>query len=94
MMGGEKEPLILYPLFTHQTTHDTIMGFAVKTPKVPATVISEPPVVAETHEPDAVAEHEQRAARRKGLLSTILSDSNRSKGMQAAATNAEQTTLG
>jgi len=41
-----------------------------------------------------VAEHEQRAARRKGLLSTILSDSSRSKGMQAAATNAEQTTLG
>lgn len=70
------------------------MGFAVKTPKTPATVISEPPVVAETHEPDSVAEHEQRAARRKGLLSTILSDSNRSNGMQAAATTAEHSTLG
>lgn len=70
------------------------MGFAVKTPKSPATVTTEPPVVAETHEPDTVAEQEQRAARRKGLLSTILSVNSQKNGMRAAAPAADNTTLG
>lgn len=70
------------------------MGFAVKTPKTPATVTTEPPVVAETHEVDTAAEHDQRASRRKGLLSTILSDHHRRNGLHTAAAATDNATLG
>lgn len=69
------------------------MGFAVKTPKVPA-VESTPPVVAETHDTDAQADYEQKATRRRGLLSTILSNKEKNAGFAPAAPAANNSTLG
>ncbi len=52
-----------------------------------------PPTVTETLEDDTQADYAQRASRRRGLLSTILSNRNRSNasGHDAAGGN---TTLG
>ncbi len=69
------------------------MGFAVKTPKIPA-VESTPPVVAETQDTDAQADYEQKAARRRGLLSTILSNKEKNTGLAPAAPVGNNSTLG
>ncbi len=62
------------------------MGFAKpKAPAAPATVTTPPPTVTETQENDLKADYSQRAARRKGLLSTILS--KRSGGLNASGGN-------
>lgn len=55
------------------------MGFA-KMPSSPKTVSTPPPVVADTVEADTQADYEQRASRKKGLLSTILSSRKTSGG--------------
>ncbi len=68
------------------------MGFAVKTPKAPS-VKQELPVVAETQEPDTQADYEQKSARRRGLLSTILTN-NKQSSLAPAAPAANNTTLG
>lgn len=47
------------------------MGFSVKTSS-PAPTKTPPPVVAETQESDTAADLNQRQARRRGLLATIL----------------------
>ncbi len=56
------------------------MGFSklFKPASVPTTSV-EPPTVSDTQEQDARSDYEQKASRRRGLLATILSDSNRSK---------------
>ena len=47
------------------------MGFSIKTPS-PQQTKTPPPVVADTQETDTAADLNQRQARRRGLLSTIL----------------------
>lgn len=69
------------------------MGFAIKTPKAPA-VKTEPPVVAETQETDAQTDYEQKSARRRGLLSTILTHNGKQGNFAPAAPAANNTTLG
>lgn len=62
------------------------------TPSVPQsihTVSTPPPVVADTVDSDSGANYEQKASRKKGLLSTILSKQN-----QHTATTGGNTTLG
>ncbi len=44
---------------------------------VAAKVASPPPTVADSQPQDTQADYAQKASRRRGLLSTILSDSNR-----------------
>lgn len=79
------------------------MGFL--TPSAPAaptvvrstpTVKDDPPVVTEVQANDIAADYDQKSARRKGLLSTILT--NRSTRVNAALTsataNSGNTTLG
>lgn len=71
------------------------MGFSVdaSAPQAPA-VDTTPPVVAETHEADTAADYEQKSARRRGLLSTILTN-KQNRGSLAPATPAPgNTTLG
>ncbi len=69
------------------------MGFAVKTPKAPA-VNTVPPVVAETQETDAQTDYEQKSARRRGLLSTILTHNGKQGSLAPAAPTAHNSTLG
>ena len=69
------------------------MGFAVKTPKAPS-VKQELPVVAETQETDTQADYEQKSARRRGLLSTILTHNNKQSSLAPAAPATNNTTLG
>lgn len=71
------------------------MGFSVKTstPQAPA-VDTTPPVVAETHEGDTAADYEQKSARRRGLLSTILTNKQNRNSLAPATPTAENTTLG
>ncbi len=53
-----------------------------------------PPTVADTQPQDVRADYEQQAARRRGLLSTILSDSNRRNAPLATTGATGNTTLG
>lgn len=69
------------------------MGFAVKTPKAPS-VKQELPVVAETQETDTQADYEQKSARRRGLLSTILTHNNKQSSFAPVAPATNNTTLG
>lgn len=69
------------------------MGFAVKTPKAPA-VKTTPPVVADIQEPDIQADYEQKSARRRGLLSTILTHQGKQGSLAPATPSADNTTLG
>ncbi len=73
------------------------MGFSkiLKTPEIaaPATVSTPPPTVTETQETDVQADYNQRASRRRGLLSTILSNRNRSSAGGSGNTGGN-TTLG
>lgn len=66
------------------------MGFA-KMPSSPKTVSTPPPVVAETVESDTQADYEQRASRKKGLLSTILSTRKASDDSLTPQSAARQT---
>lgn len=66
------------------------MGFA-KMPSSPKTVSTPPPVVAETVESDTQADYEQRASRKKGLLSTILSNQKASGGSLTPQSTANKT---
>lgn len=58
------------------------MGFAFKTPKISAGSVAEPhiapAVVTETVDTDTIRNYDQKRANKRGLLSTILSDHNRS----------------
>jgi len=69
------------------------MGFMK--PSVPSSppVETTPPVVAEVAEADTKADYNQKASRKKGLLSTILTAPRRG-GAMAAASNANNATLG
>ena len=69
------------------------MGFAIKTPKTP-TINSEPPVVTETQETDMQVDYEQKSARRRGLLSTILTDNGKRSALTPTRPEAENKTLG
>ena len=69
------------------------MGFAMKTPKAPP-VVTAPPVVADTQETDTQADHEQKSARRRGLLSTILTRNGKQGSLASATPPAHNTTLG
>lgn len=69
------------------------MGFAMKTPKAPP-VNTTPPVVADTQETDTQADHEQKSARRRGLLSTILTRNGKQGSLASATPAAPNTTLG
>ncbi len=62
-------------------------------PSAPATVSTPPPTVSDTQDRDTQADYEQRASRRRGLLSTILSNRRQSEG-NASATASGNTTLG
>lgn len=79
------------------------MGFLKPSvPSAPAVVNStpvvknDPPVVTEVQATDAAADYDQKSARRKGLLSTILTDrSTRGNGaLTATATDSGNSTLG
>ena len=52
-------------------------------PTPPSTVSTPPPTVSDTQESDTQADYEQRASRKRGLLSTILT--NRRRGETAPA---------
>lgn len=69
------------------------MGFMK--PSVPSAppVQSPPPVVSDTVESDAKEDYSQKASRKKGLLSTILTN-KRSAGAMAAAQGTGNSTLG
>ncbi|MBE6419248.1 MAG: hypothetical protein E7031_03880 [Akkermansiaceae bacterium] len=69
------------------------MGFAIKTPKAPP-VNTEPPVVADTQDTDTQAGYEQKSARRRGLLSTILTNNGKRGSLAPAAPPTDNTTLG
>lgn len=71
------------------------MGFAFKTPKITsAPKVSEPKtapaVVTETVQEDITRDYEQKRANKRGLLSTILSNHNRT-GALAAPTSGNST---
>ena len=73
------------------------MGFTVKTPKVSpgssATVPTATPATAtETVQEDVTRDYEQRRSNKRGLLSTILSNHNRTGAISAQ--NGGNTTLG
>ncbi len=57
------------------------MGFS--SPKSPA-VYTPPPTVTETQQPDTQTDYAQRSARKRGLLSTILSNRNRADAQSSS----------
>lgn len=70
------------------------MGFMK--PSVPSTpaVESLPPVVSDTVESDAKSDYSQKASRKKGLLSTLLTNKRPAGTMAAAAQGTGNSTLG
>ena len=73
------------------------MGFSslFKPDPVPAaTVSTPPPTVADTQEQDAQADYSQKASRRRGLLSTILSNRRQGSNGSTSAPPSGNTTLG
>ncbi|MBR5895459.1 MAG: hypothetical protein IKZ13_07950 [Akkermansia sp.] len=71
------------------------MGFSKPSPAPAPAVQSEPPVVAEVVQQDAQADYDQKAARRKGLLSTVLTSPKHSSAAALASANRmSNTTLG
>lgn len=73
------------------------MGFAFKTPKMPAATkaaepAAEPAVVTETVQEDVTRNYEQKRSNKKGLLSTILSNHNRTNSL--ATQGSGNSTLG
>lgn len=72
------------------------MGFAIKSPKISsaaASVDSTPATVTETVDNYSARAQDQKTARKRGLLSTILSTHNRG-GALAASNTTGNTTLG
>lgn len=71
------------------------MGFAIKSPKVsaqaPAAVDSTPSIVTETVDVNTARAQDQKSARKKGLLSTILT---RRTGGALTPQTSGNTTLG
>ena len=70
------------------------MGFVKKiispaAPQSATSVYTPPPVVADTADTDSAAAYEQKSARKKGLLSTLLSKQN-----QRGTSTTGNTTLG
>ncbi len=60
------------------------MGFSKissPSPTTTDTTSTTPPTVTETQETDTQEDYAQRSARRRGLLSTILSNRNRTAGL-------------
>lgn len=78
---------------TQLKERNNTMGFVIKTPKTP-TIESEPPVVTETQETDMQADYEQKSARRRGLLSTILTDNGKRNALSPTRPESENRTLG
>ncbi len=56
-----------------------------------STVDTTPPTITQTQESDTRADYAQRSARKRGLLSTILTNRNRTTGSSQSGGN---TTLG
>lgn len=74
------------------------MGFMFKTPKIASAPAAsqpaaEPVVVTETVQEDVTRNYEQKRANKKGLLSTILSNHNRT-GALSSSQNSGNSTLG
>lgn len=69
------------------------MGFSIKTPS-PSQPKTPPPVVAETQPTDTAADYNQRNARRRGLLSTILTDKGKSDSSGVLSRVSDGSTLG
>lgn len=71
------------------------MGFVIKSPKVsaPATATAQPTVVTETVDVTAARAQDQKNARKRGLLSTIMSTHNRGDVLSPQAPTGN-TTLG
>ncbi len=71
------------------------MGFnkLFKTPSVssPSTVETEPPTVTEVQEVDTRSDYAQRSSRRRGLLSTILSNRNRVGALGGSSVSGNKT---
>ncbi len=57
----------------------------------PATVSTPPPTVTETQESDTQADYAQRSSRKKGLLSTILANRNRTAGLSSGNADGNKT---
>lgn len=72
------------------------MGFSIKTPKLSSSGAAEPvatpTVVTETLQEDATRNYEQKRANKKGLLSTILSNHNRTGALSSPSSG--NSTLG
>ncbi len=71
------------------------MGFltpSVPTASAPVVEQNEPPVVTQVEDSNASADYEQKSARRRGLLSTILTGRTTALGTTAASKG--NTTLG
>ncbi len=57
----------------------------------PPTVKMEPPTVTETQPSDSQADYSQRSARKRGLLSTILTNRNRAMGLEGSGAGGNKT---
>ncbi len=57
----------------------------------PPTVDTPPPTVAEVQDNDTQADYAQRSARKRGLLSTILSNRNRQQATAGSASGSNKT---
>ncbi len=58
------------------------------------TTVTEPATVTETQEVDMEADYAQRANRKRGLLSTLLSNRNRAAGLDGSSNGSGNNTLG
>ncbi len=70
-----------------------LFGGGQTTVVAPATDTTPPPTVTETQDTNLQADYAQRASRRRGLLSTILSNRNRSNAL-GGGDSGGNTTLG
>ncbi len=68
------------------------MGFMTPSVPSPSTEKKEPPVVTEVTQNDTAADYDQKNARRKSLLSTILTP--RPGTLAAGGSNSANSTLG
>ncbi len=63
----------------------TVIQAAPAATTAPATVTSSTPVSPETQEVDLRSDYAQRSSRKRGLLSTILSNRTRSAGLGSSS---------
>ena len=68
------------------------MGFMTPSVPSPSTEVKEPPVVTEVTQNDTAADYDQKNARRKSLLSSILTP--RPGTLSTAGSNSANSTLG